>query len=476
MCFDKFQDCNLPTIKRRTAMMTHKLLSSVLLSTALLATGCGVTYHSPSVKEAAANVAVREIPLTAQTVLVANQQPYSPKRLPDAFYQTTGERQFQSGETLPDAPFIPSEIPGTLQLSPPAQILPQTYRIGVGDVVLLATKSTGSTVEELTGLLAAQNRRQGYTVRDDGRIAIPEIGQIDIAGLTVEEAEARIFEVLVTNQIDPAFSLEVSEFNSQRVIVGGAVKNSTLLPITLKSLTLGEALTASGGIELANNEFGVIRIYRNGTLYQIPVQNYFQDAALQRRLLMDGDAIYVDTTYDLQQALSFYQQRINIIAQNTQARAQALSELQATVELQRAALVEQRTNFEARSQYGDIERDYVYLTGEVAQQSRFALPFGQKATLADALYDNGGYNNATGSSRHIYILRASTNPAEFGAVTAWHLNATNAVNFTLATQIEMRPNDIIFIEEQPVTKWGRALQQTFGLLGAALNTANATGN
>lgn len=457
-------------------MKRRNYLAIALLSTALATTGCGITYHSPSVKEASAGVAVREVSLTAQSVLVANRSSYTPKPLPAAFYQTAGGGSLRFGGALPDEPFVPEETPGTLQLRPPPETLPQTYRIGVGDVVLLATKSVGSTVEELSGLLAAQNRRQGYTVRDDGRIAIPEIGQIDIAGLTVEEAEARIFEILVRNQIDPAFSLEVSDFNSQRVAIGGAVGQSTLIPITLKSLTLGDALTAAGGIQLANDEFGSIRIYRNGTLYQIPVRDYFQDPALQRRLLLDGDAVFVDTTYDLEQALSFYQQRLDVIAQRTQARAQALAELQTEVNLRRAALTEQRTNFVARDEYGAVDRDYVYLTGEVARQSRFALPFGQTATLADALYDSGGYNNATGSSRHIYVLRASDNPAEFGAVTAWHLDATNAVNITLASRMEMRPDDIIFIEEQPVTKWGRSLQQTFGLLGSLVSTANAAGN
>lgn len=457
-------------------MKRRNYIAIALLSTALITTGCGITYHSPSVKDAAAGVAVREIPLTAQSVLVANSIPYTPKSLPAAFYQTAGGGTPRFAGAMPDEPLIPNETPAAIQLRPPPQNLPQPYRIGVGDVVLLATKATGSTVEELTGLLAAQNRRQGYTVRDDGRITIPEIGQIDIAGLTVEEAEARIFEILVRNQVDPAFSLEVSEFNSQRVAIGGAVGTATLIPITLKPLSLGDAITAAGGIQVADEEFGLIRVYRNGSLYEIPLQDYFQDAALQRRLLEDGDAVFVDTSYDLDRALQFYEQRLDVIAQRSQARSQALSELTTEISIRRAALQEQRNNFQARQNLDAVPRDYVYLAGEVAKQSRFALPFGQRATLADALYGNGGYNNATGSSRHIYILRASNNPAEFGAVTAWHLDASNAVNLTLAAQMEMRPNDIVFVEEQPITKWGRSLQQTFGLVGAAISTANAAGN
>lgn len=92
--------------------------------------------------------------------------------------------------------------------------------------------------------------------------------------------------------------------------------------------------------------------------------------------------------------------------------------------------------------------------------SRWPLPYGDQASLADVLYDSGGFDTATGNPAQIYVLRAATDPAAFGAVTAWHLNARNAVNFTLATKFEMRPDDIIFIEEQPITTWNRTLQQS----------------
>ena len=40
-------------------------------------------------------------------------------------------------------------------------------------------------------------------------------------------------------------------------------------------------------------------------------------------------------------------------------------------------------------------------------------------------------------------------------------NTTTTANITIATQMEMRPNDVVFIEEQPITKWNRALSQFF---------------
>ena len=104
---------------------------------------------------------------------------------------------------------------------------------------------------------------------------------------------------------------------------------------------------------------------------------------------------------------------------------------------------------------------------------RFTLPFGRTATLADAIYSEGGFSTNTANPGQIYVLRGSADPREFGAVTAWHLDARNAANLTLATRMELRPNDIVFVAEQPVTKWNRTITQItpslFTSVAAAVN-------
>ena len=71
----------------------------------------------------------------------------------------------------------------------------------------------------------------------------------------------------------------------------------------------------------------------------------------------------------------------------------------------------------------------------------------------------GGVSIATGDISQIYVLRASATQKNLGAVTAWRLDGRNAANLTLATQFELRPNDIVFIAEQPVTRWHRVIEQ-----------------
>ena len=444
---------------RRARMGTLVLASVVALS------GCGVSYTSPTVKEDDAIAPVNVVELTAASAETANRSNYTPRSIPAEFYSIAyGSNSIRGTGALPEAPRVPNGAADRLVLDPPPQIETEPYLIGIGDVVLIATRGSASTIEQLSGLLAAQSKRQGYTVRDDGAIAIPEVGIVQIAGMTLEQAEDALFKKLVENQFDPSFSLEVSEFNSQRIAVGGAVDQPVLVPITLNTPNLGEALTAAGGVTVKDKEFGTIRIYRDGRLYQIPLKNYFADTDYQKRNLKAGDAIYVDTSYDLDRAFEFYKSKIDVISLRSQARSNALATLEAEVSLQRESLEERRRNFEARLEFDAEARDFVYLTGEVVEQSRIPLPFNRHATLADVLFGEGGFETATGDPAEIYVIRANQPKGEITEITAYHLNAQNAANIVIATRLEMRPNDIVFVEEQPITKWGRALQQLFPAL------------
>ncbi|MEO0356703.1 MAG: polysaccharide biosynthesis/export family protein [Pseudomonadota bacterium] len=417
--------------------------------------GCGAVYYSPLVPADDPNVMV--VSLTHASAAHANQSQYTPKSLPVAFYQNAGGGGALRGAGPTPEPIFEAQVrPDALPLRLPPNVPQSSYEIGVGDVVLLATPSAGSSVEELTGLLAAQNRRQGYTVQDDGAIAIPDVGRVDLAGLTVEEAEAEVFQTLVSNQIDPSFSIEVSEFNSQRVSVGGGVSGPSVVPITLTSLTLEEALAASGGIDVGDQDYASIRLYRDGELYQIPLNDYYSRPALQKTRLVGGDSIFVDTSFQLAQAQAYFQEQITLTQFRQQARVQALAELNAEVSLRRASLEEARSNFTARLAADAVDRDYVYLAGEVVTPGRFPLPFEQRSSLADALLGEAGMNTRTANPQQIYLLRGQDNSDQ---VTAYNLDVTNATRLVLATRMELRPNDIIFVAEQPVTRWDRVVQQ-----------------
>lgn len=438
-----------PAQSRVVGAVAHRSARTIVLALALSA--CGLTYTSPKVeKETEDGTPVTVLPLSSDVVAQANRSAYTPRSLPRAFYaDPSGQRR-----ALPAKPRTPDLRPMANVLNPPPVARTPLYRIGIGDVLLLSTQGTAPPVSiEGLGSVAAppSTSRQGFTVRDDGAIAIPEVGSVTLAGLTLQEAENALFEALVEAQIDPSFSLEVAEFNSQRVSVGGAVTTPVVLPVTLAPLTLSEAMTAAGALLVPDAQFTTIRIYREGTLYQIPLEAYLKDGGLQKTILLNGDAIYVDSTYNLDRAIEFFKQELDV-------RADALAELQAEI-----------GTFNSRSELDAEARDYVYVTGEVVGQNRFTLPFGRQASLADVLYDGGGFNTETGDADEIYVVRRRKD-SPTGEIVAYHLSGGNVANLVLATELQMRPNDIVFIEEQVITKWGRALQQLLPVLAGRVNS------
>ena len=92
--------------------------------------------------------------------------------------------------------------------------------------------------------------------------------------------------------------------------------------------------------------------------------------------------------------------------------------------------------------------------------------------LAYAFFDSAeGLKTDTGDVSQIYVLRASNSKGDLGGVTAWHIDARNAAKFALFTRMELRPDDVIFVEPQPIIKWNRAISQVIPTLFSAVNAA-----
>lgn len=439
------------------------VLYAASLATTALVSGCGVTYRSPTVQSQAAGLDVSVVPLTASSVKRANSHPYVPQALPGAFYAVAQGSGLRNAGSFPTAPIAPTAPALNVQASVPPKVTAQAYKLGVGDRVAVVSKGTGTTLANFGGLPGTQTQRQGFTLRGNGTISLPDVGQVRIAGKTLEDAEAALFQAFVDQKIDPAFSLEVIEFNAHKVAIGGKVARAGQVAISLKPLRLGDALAAAGGVTASDPGSANIQLYRDGKLYQFPAAHLRSKSDIRNMILISGDAIFVNEGYDHEKAMAFYEQQIDAQGLKRSARLSALSALEAEMTIQRGQLDEQRSNFATRTTLGEDSRDYVYLAGEVRKQGRSALPYGRHASLADVLFAEGGFDTKTGNPAQIYVIRSDPG-TQNTSVTAWHLDATNAVNITLATRMQMRPNDIVFIEEQPITKWSRAFEQAFPIL------------
>ncbi len=227
------------------------------------------------------------------------------------------------------------------------------------------------------------------------------------------------------------------------------------VPVTLNTPTLSGVITAAGGVNLTDQDYASIRIYRDGSIYQVPMSVFLSDPKIQMMPMKNGDSVFVDTAYDLDKAAAYFAQQIQLATFRQTQRAAALTELTSEVALRRGELTERRANFLSKVDLDAVTRDYVYVGGEVGLQSRFTLPFERTASLADALFtEAAGVPSELGTLSQLYVIRAANDGP---GVVAWHLDAANAANLVLATRFQLRPNDVVFVLENPIRSVNRLL-------------------
>jgi polysaccharide export outer membrane protein len=159
------------------------------------------------------------------------------------------------------------------------------YIIGVADIVKINVYHTA----ELSG--------EG-TVRPDGVITMPLVGDLPVAGRTPTQVREEMKKRLATYvKADTVITVTVSGFNSYRFIVSGNVNHAASL--TQKYyVTVSEALAMAGGpSKFAGDEITVIRIDSAGKSRKIPVS---YKALLSGKhpeqdiCIVSGDTIVVD--------------------------------------------------------------------------------------------------------------------------------------------------------------------------------------
>lgn len=161
---------------------------------------------------------------------------------------------------------------------------PSGQRIGAGDVLQIAVwKEPDASVPAVT-------------VRADGKISVPLIKEVEIAGLTPAEAEQMLTEKLSRYIHGANVTVIVTQVHSRKVYLVGGVK--MVAPIDMKSdITVLQAITQAGGLTdyAKRRQIYVLRT-ENGKQVKLPF-NY--DAVIkgekmdQNILLSPNDIIVV---------------------------------------------------------------------------------------------------------------------------------------------------------------------------------------
>lgn len=278
------------------------------------------------------------------------------------------------------------------------QVGSYTYRVGVGDVLNITVWDH----PELT-IPAGQFRSAGETgnvVHPDGTIFYPYVGKIPVVGKHVTEIRSLITEDLGRYIEKPQVDVSVAAYRSQRVFVSGAVLAPSTVPVTNVPMTLLDALNACGGMAPdADWRSVTLTSTRNG----VPVKEtldlyalYQQGDLSQNRLLESNDVLHIP-------------------------RNDALK---------------------------------VFVMGDVikAQTQRIDR---SGLTLAEALNNVGGINEASANASGIFVLRANDTASK--VVDIFQLDASMGPMLILSTQFELQPMDIVYVTSAPIARWNKLL-------------------
>jgi len=111
-----------------------------------------------------------------------------------------------------------------------------------------------------------------FTLTGAGTIELPSLGEVEIAGLTAEQAALELEQVLESRMLQRAtVAVRIREFRSRPINVIGAVKSPGPLSASGR-FTLLEAITAAGGLlPSAGSTIHILRQAGNGLSDQVEI-------------------------------------------------------------------------------------------------------------------------------------------------------------------------------------------------------------
>lgn len=163
------------------------------------------------------------------------------------------------------------------------EISGSSYIIGVGDMLKVSVWKNEDLQAEVP-------------VRPDGRISVPLIGEVHVAGLTPLEVQSLLTDRYTSFVTAPSVSVLVTQVNSRKVFILGQVKQSGAFDI-LQPTNVMQALAMAGGMsEFAKTNKIVVLREINGIKkrWQINIDAIASGKRPQDNMLLEpGDTIIV---------------------------------------------------------------------------------------------------------------------------------------------------------------------------------------
>jgi polysaccharide export outer membrane protein len=134
------------------------------------------------------------------------------------------------------------------------------------------------------------------TVRPDGRITLPLIGDITAAGLTPEQLKSEITKAASKLIEDPSVTVIVRAINSRKVFITGQVATPNAYPLT-RDLSVMQLITLAGGLtEFADKKNITVLRTENGQqrVFKFNYSDVSKGKGLSQNIVLKpGDTVVV---------------------------------------------------------------------------------------------------------------------------------------------------------------------------------------
>jgi len=249
-------------------------------------------------------------------------------------------------------------------------------------------------------------------VGSQGNILLAGIGSFKADGRKLKKLQIEVSQKLAAEGLKPDFQLEVIEFNSQKAYLVQIDGPSKIIPLTNKKITLRDLILGSGTPTTSITGLLKFTLRRSGKEFHLT-----------------GEQVMDPKTKDI--------------------------------------WIQNMDHIEVES--------FTYKPGQVfalgGMDSAQIIPIdpSKRETLADVLFvPNGALSNSLAQRSEVYLVRGRS-PSY-----AYHLDAQNVSRLLVAAQMELRPNDIIFVAERPIISFSRTLAEInpLRLLMRDLETGN----
>lgn len=315
-----------------------------------------------------------------------------------------GAGQYQLVDVVKQGvPPLPTEVSQPTETSLPT-VGPGEYLIGVGDLVSVFVFDH----PELTVPLADGERTGGFLVQADGTFSYPFVGTIEAADKTVSQLRADLTKRLSQFIPNPQMDVRVVGFNSQRVVVGGAVEAPATISITSWPLTLLEAVNGAGGLREDADATRVV-VRRAGTVHVVDLDSFLA-ARSQRNnpTLFGGDVVSVP----------------------------------------------------------ERPVQEVFVLGEIVEPSAVRLD-GQRVSLTQAIARSGGLERVRANAKGVFVFRAVGNQT-----MVYQIDLTSPTAMILGSQFFLAPSDVVYVSRSPIQKWNDTISRILPTVGAARTIQN----